>query len=161
MRDKELLNWFKSLKYDEMNNVHVILDKQKVETIIKSLSGEEGVTGLYDVNGHEIETGQVVHWSDGGDSLSLEHRIESRWDRIAVVSMKGILPQFSVIDSPSAQYLKRHCPHTFNYGNFIYKDTENYLTIVAQSEEEYNEKFKNAGECMAYVLHIAPKKVAA
>ena len=161
MRDKELLDWFKSLKFDAMGNVHVILGKQKVGEIIKALSGKDEVTGLYDVNGREIKVGQVVHWTDGGDDLSLEERIKTRWDRIAVVSMAGILPQFSVIDSPSKQYLERYCSHTFSYGNFIYKDTENHLTIVAQSIGEYNEKFKSAGECMKYVLDIAPKKDAA
>jgi len=106
-------------------------------------------TGLVDKMGKKIQVGQVVHWSDGGDHLSLEERIKTRWDRIAVVSMKGILPQFTVIDSPRLK--TKHSNHTFCYGNFIYKDTENHLTIVAESEKEYNEKFFNAAECMVYI----------
>jgi len=110
------------------------------------------MTGLLDKMGKKIQVGQVVHWSDGGDHLSLVDRIQTRWDRIAVVSMKGILPQFTVIDSPSKSYMEKcYQPHTFCYGNFIYQDTENYLTIVAESEKEYRSKFFNAAECMVYV----------
>lgn len=112
-------------------------------------------TGLKDTTGRDIKTGQIVHWSDGGDDLSLEDRIKTRWDRIAVVSMKGILPQFTVIDSPFEETINNR--HTFCYGSFIYQDTENHLTIVADSEQEYIGRFANAGQCMEYVL-IARKQ---
>lgn len=109
-------------------------------------------TGLFDRKGKPIKVGCVVHWTDGGDDLSLQERINSRWDRIAVVSMKRILPQFTVIDSPHKT--TKAYGHTFCYGSFIYQDTENYLTVVADSVEEYHSKFNNAGECMAYVLEV-------
>lgn len=115
-------------------------------------------TRLKDTMGQNIRVGQIVHWTDGGDDLTLEERIADRWDRIAVVSMKGILPQFTVIDSPSQGYLKKWCPHTFCYGSFIYKDTENWLTIVADNQNEYHNNFSSAGECMKYVLEIRAAK---
>ena len=42
-------------------------------------------TGLYDTCDEKIYYGDIVHWTDGGDDLSLEERIRTRWDRIAVV----------------------------------------------------------------------------
>lgn len=113
-------------------------------------SDDHRCTCLADRRGKPIKVGQVVHWTDGGDNLSLEERIKTRWDRIAVVSMKGILPQFTVIDSPHEK-VKQGAYH-FRYGNFMYQDTEKYLTIVAESEEEYHRKFQNAGQCMQWVL---------
>lgn len=110
----------------------------------------ENDTRLIDTRGHKILVGNVVHWTDGGDDLDLETRIKTRWDRIAVVSLDGILPQFTVIDSPDDRVKAR--AYTFCYGSFIYKDTEKYLTVVAQSAEQYKEKFKSAGDCMAWVL---------
>lgn len=106
-------------------------------------------TGLTDTLGLPIMVGHVVHWTDGGDDLPLEERIRTRWDRIAVVRKIGIMPNFKVIDSPSER--TKAAGHSFNYGCFIYQDTENYLTIVAGSPEEYFKKFVNAGECMAWV----------
>ena len=113
-------------------------------------------TGLYDTCGEKIYYGDIVHWTDGGDDLSLEERIKTRWDRIAIVERlvyKGKeRPEiiFCVIDSPSEQ--TKQAKSYFTYGSFIYKDTENYLTKVAESIEEYKSKFDNAGQCMAYVL---------
>ena len=40
----------------------------------------------------------------------------------------------------------------FDFGSFIYQDTKKYLTVVAESEKEYFDKFKTAGECMKWVL---------
>ena len=114
-------------------------------------------TGLKDTMGDNIRVGQIVHWTDGGDDLTLEERIATRWDRIAVVSMEGILPVFTVIDSP--HHGTKYGRHTFRYGNFIYQDTEKYLTIVANSAEEYIDKFSCAGECMKYVLDLRAKGI--
>ena len=121
-------------------------------------------TGLYDTCGQKINFGNIVHWTDGGDELSLEERIKTRWDRIAVVEKlkyQGIeRPEivFRVIDSPNEQTKRYSC--NFEYGNFIYKDTENFLTVVAENEEIYKIKFKNAGDCMAYVLKKRSKSNA-
>lgn len=112
-------------------------------------------TGLIDTLGNKIFFGDVVHWTDGGDELSLEERIASRWDRIAVVSYKGIEVVFRTFDSPSESSKKHR--QEFSYGNFIYKDTQKYLTVAAEGRKEYAKKFKNAGECMAYVLKLRGK----
>ena len=116
----------------------------------------DSFTGLYDTCNEKIYYGDIVHWTDGGDDLSLEERIKTRWDRIAIVERlvyKGKeRPEiiFCVIDSPSEA--TKQAKSYFTYGGFIYKDTENYLTKVAESIEEYKNKFDNAGQCMAYVL---------
>jgi hypothetical protein len=108
-------------------------------------------TTLKDRLGKPIMVGNVVHWTDGGDDLSLEQRIRTRWDRIAVVTYdvaRGV--GFKVIDSPS-EYTRKE-GHTFRFSNFIYTDTERHLTVVADSQSEYESKFKSAGECMKWVL---------
>lgn len=115
------------------------------------LRGELRNIGCSDMKKRPIKVGQVVHWSDGGDELDIEERIATRWDRIAVVEKNPDIG-FRVIDTP---YKDSSClGHTFKYGCFIYTDTHNYLTIVADSEEEYHEKFKSAGDCMRYVLAL-------
>lgn len=115
-------------------------------------------TGLYDRLIRPICYGNIVHWTDGGDELDLESRIKTRWDRIAIVDIDIIVPVFRVIDSPSQEIKNKIASYPdymeFNFGSFIYKDTQKYLTIVAESQEEYFQKFKNAGECMKYVLEI-------
>lgn len=126
--------------------------KLENDALKEKLEEYERWTGLYDTCGKKIYFGNVVHWTDGGDELPLEERIKTRWDRIAVVGRDGIEVTFSVIDSPNA-WTKAY-KAVFNYGSFIYTDTEKYLTVVAQSKEEYEEKFKNAGECMEYVLKL-------
>lgn len=107
-------------------------------------------TGLTDRTGKPIRVGNIVHWTDGGDDLTLAERIAERWDRIAIVGKEGILPFFHVIDSPSKS-VREYAP-CFNYGSFIYKETEKYLTVVAKSKAEYKRKFKSPGECMSWVL---------
>lgn len=114
------------------------------------LQKQKIATGLTDTLGNEILVGNIVHWTDGGDKLTLAERIATRWDRIAVVLKQPDI-QFEVIDSPHRETAERG--HTFNYGNFIYKDSQKYLTVVANDAVEYRNKFKNAGECMAWVLN--------
>lgn len=116
----------------------------------QELDFQKSFTGLKDTLGQPIMEGNIVHWSDGGDNLSLKERIETRWDRIALTELNKRQAQFRVIDSPSEEV--RAYGMVFDFGSFIYKDTDRHLTIVANSEEEYRNKFKNAGECMAYVL---------
>lgn len=111
---------------------------------------EKNFTGLYDTAGKKIMHGNIVHWTDGGDELSLEQRILTRWDRIAEVEVFKKQVSFTVIDSPSKN--TREHAHTFEYGSFIYQETEKYLTVVAENKKEYFEKFISAGSCMAWVL---------
>jgi hypothetical protein len=105
-------------------------------------------TGLKDRAGRNIMKGQVVHWSDGGEELDIMERIKTRWDRIAVVAMDPDI-NFEVIDSPNKDVRRRG--NRFHFGNFIYRDTENHLTIVAESEAEYRKKFHSAAEAMIWV----------
>lgn len=119
------------------------------------LAEKEFDTGLIDTVGNKIRVGDVVHWTDGGDDLPLKERIETRWDRIAVVYKEGPEVVFKVFDSPSIN--TRENKPQFNYGNFIYKETEKYLTVVAHGKEDYFDKFQNVAECMAYVLEIRKK----
>lgn len=126
--------------------------KNKIETLEYQAKEKEKWTGLIDILGNKIYFGNIVHWTDGGDELSLEERIKTRWDRIAVVEKEGIEVVFKVFDSPSS-WVKNNRPY-FRYGNFIYTDTENYLTVVAGDLEDYNSRFQNAGQCMKYVLEM-------
>lgn len=124
--------------------------KANINQLFEVDDGRE-FTGLYDKFGKKIMFGDVVHWTDGGDELSLEERIKTRWDRIAVVrKLYGAEVNFKVIDSPDKRVVEEEMD--FNFGKFIYKDTKKYLTVVAENEKEYFDKFKNAGECMKWVL---------
>ena len=124
--------------------------RMEIEELKMELEEKDRWTGLYDRRGKRIYFGNIVHWTDGGDELTLEERIKTRWDRIATVKKNGIETEFHTFDSPS-QSVRINQP-IFRYGCFIYTDTEKYLTVVAKNESEYKERFKNAGECMAYVL---------
>lgn len=125
---------------------------------IARMRGRRDYTGLIDTQGREIKKGCVVHWDDGGAHLPLSERIATRWDRIAEVDMRPDI-RFKVIDSPCAKI--RDAGYAFDYGSFIYKDTQNHLTIVADSVADYLQKFTDAGQCMAYVAGLRAGKVAA
>lgn len=131
---------------------------QQIEVLKAELNEKDRWTGLFDTCGKKIYFGNIVHWTDGGDDLTLEQRIKERWDRIAVVGKEGIEVTFSVIDSPN-EWTKNY-KQVFKYCSFIYTDTEKYLTIVAKNKKEYKKKFKNAGECMAFVLNKRKQKEA-
>lgn len=59
--------------------------KDKIESLEHQAEENKNWTGLIDTLGNRIYFGNIVHWTDGGDELSLEERIKTRWDRIAVV----------------------------------------------------------------------------
>ncbi|MGH1376651.1 MAG: Lar family restriction alleviation protein [Alphaproteobacteria bacterium] len=105
-------------------------------------------TGCLDMNGVAIKEGHIVHWSDGGDDLPIEVRINTRWDRIAVVSRNPDI-QFTVIDSPCKATKEQR--YTYKFGNFIWKQTEKYLTVVSQNEEEYWQKFDSPSDTLKFV----------
>lgn len=124
-------------------------DMLEVVERLNELEGAKDFTGLTDRLGKPILVGQVVHWSDGGEELSLAERILTRWDRIAVVQKAPDI-QFRVIDSPHGGTKK--AGDTFHFGSFIYTDTQNHLTVVANSIEDYNTKHcGNPAEAMAWV----------
>jgi len=123
-------------------NAMLMLDVQALEGGLEKYK-------LYDKFGVEITDRCVVHWTDGGDELSLKERIKERWDRIAVTHLRANA-EFHVIDSPHNEV--RIGKYIFHLWNFMYSDTEKYLTVVAENEAEYFVKFKSAGECMKWVL---------
>ena len=147
---KEVVHQFFGLPDDYENADDLKKENERLKAELEEIKKNENWTGLYDTRGNKIFIGNVVHWTDGGDDLSLEERIKTRWDRIAVVDKEGIEVVFKVFDSPS-EHVRMREPY-FCYGNFIYKETEKYLTIVAENKNEYRKKFKDAGECMKYVL---------
>lgn len=126
--------------------------KDKIESLEYQAEKNKNWTGLIDTLGNRIYFGNIVHWTDGGDELSLEERIKTRWDRIAVVEKDGIEVVFKVFDSPD-EWTKNY-KQEFRYGNFIYADTQKYLTVVAGNREEYEQRIRNAGTCMAIVLKM-------
>lgn len=130
--------------------------KDKIKSLEYQAEENKNWTGLIDTLGNRIYFGNVVHWTDGGDELSLEERIKSRWDRIAVVEKDGIEVVFKVFDSPDEW--TRNYKQEFRYGNFIYTDTQKYLTVVAGNREEYEQRIRNARSCMAIVLKMREEK---
>ena len=130
--------------------------KDKIKSFEYQAEENKNWTGLIDTLGHRIYFGNIVHWTDGGDELSLEERIKTRWDRIAVVEKDGIEVVFKVFDSPDEW--TRNYKQEFRYGNFIYADTQKYLTVVAGNREEYEQRIRDAGNCMAIVLKMREEK---
>ncbi len=130
--------------------------KDKIENLEYQAKENKNWTGLIDTLGNRIYFGNIVHWTDGGDELSLEERIKTRWDRIAVVEKDGIEVVFKVFDSPDEW--TRNYKQEFRYGNFIYTDTQKYLTVVAGNREEYEQRIRNAETCMTIVLKMREEK---
>lgn len=126
--------------------------KDKIKSLEYQTEENKNWTGLIDTLGNRIYFGNIVHWTDGGDELPLEERVKTRWDRIAVVDKEGIEVVFKVFDSPDKRV--RNYKPEFRYGNFIYTDTQKYLTVVAGDIEDYKKRFSSAGQCMEYVLKM-------
>lgn len=78
-------------------------------------------TGLYDINKRPICDGDIVFWDDGSNG---------EWSRIARVYWKKPVLVFKVIASPYLGIIG----HEFNYGNFIWKETEKYLELLPSAE---------------------------
>ena len=92
-------------------------------------------TGLKDRNGAEIYDGDVVRWGMNGIELS--------GVRYAVVNMFPSL-KFDLLfyeDEKSGIRNPPLIPFSFEFPNFIHKDTDNYLEVVGNIYE--NKEFLN------------------
>lgn len=79
-------------------------------------------TGLKDINGRDIEIGDVVEWDDSEGKRTAEV-IRCRDGQIGFYCFKNSRKNWAI-------------GHTFKMKNFIYADTNSYLKIVRKSQND-------------------------
>ena len=86
-------------------------------TVIAETIGQ--YTGLKDKNGKKIFDGDIIKWDDDSNG---------KYWRVAVVKISPDL-QFECFDCPLIKNSSAH-GHVFHFGNFIYQDTEKWIEII-------------------------------
>ena len=82
-------------------------------------------TWLLDKNGKEIYKGDIIKRDD---------RSNGEYRRFAVVEFKPDI-QFNCSSINEVDWIKNSSDCVFRYGQFAYKDTENYLTVIGNIYE--------------------------
>lgn len=100
------------------NSCALCFDKDDVSVVYPNSVGQ--YTGLHDKNGNSIFKGDIVKWDDGSNG---------RYWRFAVVTIAPDIifdcEPVKVVDG-----VRNSSDKAFRFADFIYKDTENHLTVV-------------------------------
>ena len=113
--------WQNGMVYQQKTSVHGIkkfLDLLYEDCILMQF------TGLLDKNGKEIYEGDIVEWDDDSDG---------KYWRVAVVELFPAL-QYRIIKN-SRHPLSAEEGHIFEFGSFIYKDSEKYIEVIGNIYE--------------------------